>query len=138
MMPNAKRFYIAGSFREIALINSLSEDLMAMGYERTFDWTTLQVTTNLQSLHEIGNQEFLGVRECDFLVFIFPGGKGSNVEFGIATALKKPIYLLDTTNQVNNPEETSTFYLMDHVHRFHGTAAAFSEFILNREPTMLS
>ncbi|MFC6294029.1 nucleoside 2-deoxyribosyltransferase domain-containing protein [Lactiplantibacillus daoliensis] len=136
-MPKAKRFYIAGSFRKITLINSLSEDLMAKGYERTFDWTTLQATTNLQFLHDIAIQEFQAVVACDFLVFVFPGGKGANIEFGIAAALKKPIYLLDTTNQVNNPEETSTFYLMDYVHRFHGTVAAFGEFILNEEPTML-
>jgi len=130
---DSKQFYIAGSFKSITLINELSKKLETTGLIRTYDWTKYDKIASLNQLHDIANEEYQGIVTCDFLIFIFPGGKGSNIEFGIATALHKTIYILDTTDKTNDPEETSTFYLMDHVFRFHGTTDTFKEFILNKE-----
>lgn len=66
-------------------------------------------------------------------MFVFPGGKGANVEFGVATALQKPIYLLDTTGQLTSPADTCTFYEMDHVKKFDGSATDFIDFIVNND-----
>jgi len=133
IVSNPKQFYIAGSFRLLILINDISQKLENKELIRTYDWSKNTQQPNLDQLHDIAEQEYQGLINCDFFVFIFPGGKGSNVEFGIATALHKRIYILDTTGKTDDPEETSSFYLMEHVSRFHGTANAFTEFILNKE-----
>ncbi|MFC6261267.1 nucleoside 2-deoxyribosyltransferase [Levilactobacillus fujinensis] len=128
-----KQFYIAGSFRQIQLINDVSIQLENAGFTRTYDWAKRVGATNLADLREIAQAEYTGITTCDFFVFVFPGGKGSNIEFGIATALHKPIYILDTVDQINNPAGTSTFYLMDHVQTFHGATDEFKNFVLKHE-----
>jgi len=130
---NPQYFYIAGSFRFLTLVHDISQKLETMDLIRTYDWTKNNPEPNLRQLHDIANKEYQGIINCDFFIFIFPGGKGANVEFGIATALHKRIYLLDTTGKTDDSKETSSFYLMDHVSRFHGTADAFTEFILTKE-----
>lgn len=128
-----KKFYIAGSFRQLALINQLATQLEAAGYTRTFDWGKATDPATLSGLRDIAELEIQGIKDADFLVFVFPGGKGANVEFGVATALQKPIYLLDTTGQLKNPADTCTFYEMDHVKKFHGSTAAFFDFIVKND-----
>lgn len=124
---------MAGSFKRVSLVNGIATQLETSGFKQTYDWTKHVAAPSLADLREIAQAEYAGIVDCDFFVFVFPGGKGANVEFGIATALHKPIYVLDTINQIKNPAETSTFYLMDHVHAFHGTVAEFKAFILSRE-----
>ncbi|MFC6182119.1 nucleoside 2-deoxyribosyltransferase [Lactiplantibacillus daowaiensis] len=98
-MVTTKRFYIAGSFKQLPTITAVATNLVAQGLTQTYDWTKVKPTPDLAALREIATAEYAGVTACDCFVFIFPGGKGANVEFGIATALNKPIYMLDTTNQ---------------------------------------
>lgn len=129
----SKKFYIAGSFRQLALINLLAAQLEAAGYTRTFDWSKTADPATLSGLRDIAEAEIQGIKDADFLAFVFPGGKGANVEFGVATALQKPIYLLDTTGQLNNPADTCTFYEMDHVKKFHGSATDFIDFIIEND-----
>ncbi|MFD1392458.1 nucleoside 2-deoxyribosyltransferase [Lacticaseibacillus jixianensis] len=128
-----KKVYIADSFRQLALINQLAAQLEAAGYTRTFDWGKAADPATLSGLRDIAELEIQGIKDADFMVFVFPGGKGANVEFGVATALQKPIYLLDTTGQLNDPADTCTFYEMDHVKKFHGSATDFIDFIVKNE-----
>ncbi|MFT9373986.1 nucleoside 2-deoxyribosyltransferase [Liquorilactobacillus hordei] len=126
---NLKKFYIAGSFRYVSLINELSARLERLGFTRTYDWTKNGKADSFEKLSKIANKEYEGIMNCDFLIFLFPGGKGANVEFGIATALKKKIYLLDLTNEIQDFEKTSTFYYLDNVYRFAGNVDDFPKFI---------
>ncbi|VDG22737.1 nucleoside 2-deoxyribosyltransferase [Lactiplantibacillus mudanjiangensis] len=138
MNTTTKAFYIAGSFKMVRLVNTLADKLTSNGFSRTYDWSNNQAQPTLTELHDIAYAEYQGIVACDFFVFVFPGGKGANIEFGIATALNKPIYIFDTTNALEEPESTSTFYLMDHVHRFYGTADEFSDYVSSRNSSIFS
>lgn len=127
------KFYIAGSFRYTELINNLSDMLEDSSFVRTYNWTLNKRADSIGTLRKIANEELQGVELADFLVFIFPSGKGSNVEFGIATALKKRIYILDVNNEIDNFDLTSTFYFLDNVKSFKGSLDDFAKFILKCE-----
>ncbi|WP_288760561.1 nucleoside 2-deoxyribosyltransferase [uncultured Lacticaseibacillus sp.] len=128
---NAQHFYIAGAFRNVPLVQQIAGQLNDAGATQTFDWTQAQPNADLATLKDIAQMEQRGITSCDFLVFVFPGGKGANIEFGIATALQKPIFIFDTTDTVNNIAETTTFYQMDHVQKYRGTVGGFVNFIAN-------
>lgn len=130
---NNTKFYIAGSFRYSKLINDLSDILENLSFVRTYDWTVNEKADSIEKLHEIANEELQGVEQADFLVFIFPSGKGANIELGIATALKKRIYILDIENEIENFDLTSTFYFLDNVKIFKGSQDDFAKFIIDCE-----
>ncbi|MDC2805888.1 nucleoside 2-deoxyribosyltransferase [Leuconostoc suionicum] len=130
---NNTKFYIAGSFRYSKLINNLSDILESLSFVRTYDWTVNEKADSIEKLHEIANEELQGVEQADFLVFIFPSGKGANIELGIATALKKRIYILDIENEIENFDLTSTFYFLDNVKTFKGGLDDFAKFIVDCE-----
>lgn len=88
---NNTKFYIAGSFKYSKLINDLSDILENLSFVRTYDWTVNEKSDSIERLHGIANEELQGVQQANLLVFIFPSGKGTNIEFGIATPLKKNI-----------------------------------------------
>lgn len=130
---NNTTFYIAGSFKYSKLINNLADILENLSFVRTYDWTVNKKADSMEKLHEIANKELQGVQQADFLVFIFPSGKGANIEFGIATALKKRIYILDVDNEMENFDLTSTFYFLDNVKSFKGSQDGFAKFIIDCE-----
>lgn len=130
---NNTKFYIASSFRYSKLINDLSDILENLSFVRTYDWTVNEKADSIEKLHEIANEELQGVEQADFLVFIFPSGKGANIEFGIATALKRRIYILDIENEIENFDLTSTFYFLDNVKIFKGRLDDFAKFIIDCE-----
>ena len=59
--------------------------------------------------------------EADFTIVLLPAGKGSHIEFGIALAQGKRIYLYSQNEEVNNFETTSTFYHLPQVEKCIGT-----------------
>ncbi|MGO0155134.1 nucleoside 2-deoxyribosyltransferase [Leuconostoc mesenteroides] len=130
---NSTKFYIAGSFRYSKLINNLANILENSSFVHTYDWTVNKKADSIKKLHEIANKELQGIQLADFLVFIFPSGKGANIEFGIATALKKRIYILDMKNEIENFDLTSTFYFLDNVKIFKGSLDDFTNFIIDCE-----
>lgn len=89
LRPKKQRFYIAGAFKNKNIVNSISDSLTNQGCTQTYDWTNNTRASSLQELRNIAKLEFKGVQEADFLIFIFPGGKGANIEFGLASGLKK-------------------------------------------------
>ncbi|MDN2452127.1 group-specific protein [Lactobacillus sp. UCMA15818] len=130
---DVKKFYIAGSFRYVSLINNLSASLEDLNFTRTYDWAKNKEVDTFRKLQSIANKEYKGISDCDFLIFVFPGGKGANIEFGIATALKKRIYVLDLIDKIHDVKKTCTFYYLDNVCRFDGKIGEFPEFIANQE-----
>ncbi|MHA6251690.1 hypothetical protein [Oceanobacillus sp. CAU 1775] len=59
--------------------------------------------------------------EADFIIVLLPAGKGSHIEFGIALAQEKRIYLYSQNDELNNFETTSTFYHLPQVEKCIGT-----------------
>ena len=116
-----KKFYIASSFKNVETVRYVSNALVNRGYIHTYDWTKNARASTFEELKEIGEKEKNAVMEADFIVVLLPAGKGSHIEFGIALAQEKRIYLYSQNDEVNNFETTSTFYHLSQVEIFTGT-----------------
>lgn len=101
------KFYIATSLLNAEAHNQLRDILVKGGHEITYDWTahgSLQ-GQGTRVFRQKVLAEIEGVRSCDVLVTILPGGKGTHVELGIAIGSHKPIIILGT-NQDFDAERT--------------------------------
>ncbi|MFA1822485.1 group-specific protein [Virgibacillus oceani] len=116
-----KKFYVASSFKNIETVRYVSKELISNGYILTYDWTKNARVSTFEELKEIGRQERNAVMEADFIIVLLPAGKGSHIEFGIALAQGKRIYLYSQNEEVNNLETTSTFYHLIQVEKCIGT-----------------
>lgn len=105
-----KKFYVASSFKNIDDVRYVNDYLKKHGFIYTYDWTRNERATSFEDLKQIGTRQKEAVREADFLIVFLPAGKGSHIEFGIALAEGKPIFLHSPNNEVNQFETTSTFY----------------------------
>jgi nucleoside 2-deoxyribosyltransferase len=88
----AKRFYVSSRKDRSAHADALSEELIAIGWERTFVWTE-QDGKGPNDHAKIAVKELEGIREADVLVVLLPGGYGTHVEIGAALALGKPVII---------------------------------------------
>ncbi|WP_042472662.1 hypothetical protein [Bacillus ndiopicus] len=116
-----KKFYIASSFQNINNVRHVSEAFITKGFHHTYDWTQNSRAASLEELRLIGNAEKEAVQQADFLVVLLPAGKGSHIEFGIALAENKNIYLHSPDENVYHMDYTSTFYHLDNVNIIVGT-----------------
>lgn len=116
-----KKFYVASSFKNIETVRYVSNELISKGYIHTYDWTKNARASTFEELKEIGRQERNALMEEDFIIVLLPAGKGSHIEFGIALAQGKRIYLYSQNEEVNNFETTSTFYHLPQVEKCIGT-----------------
>jgi nucleoside 2-deoxyribosyltransferase len=88
------RFYVAGKYSERKLIREVMNELESMGHTITEDWTK---HTDLNKALIYAVRDTNGVKNCDALVEIMINHntyQGAWVEFGIAIACDKPIYLI--------------------------------------------
>lgn len=114
-------FYIASSFKNIEIVRRISERLRQEGFNHTYDWTANHNINSIAELKDIGEKEIDAVRCSHFIVVVFPAGKGSHVELGIALGNGIKTYLYSETDELNDLETTSTFYHVDGVCKFSGT-----------------
>lgn len=129
------KFYIASSFQNIANVRYMSEKLTSQGFIHTYDWTKNERPASLEQLQQIGQEEMNAVSEADIVIIIFPAGKGSHIELGIALGQKKTIYLYSPDNAINHFDTTSTFYHLSQVQQFIGSKEEFVNHI-QRENTL--
>lgn len=92
------------------IINALEEHNISI----TYKWHTHGRIDDIKQLAAIGKAEYDGVVKADFLIFLMPARMGSHIEFGIALALGKPIYIV---TQGQSFEEKS-FYHLPQVSRY--------------------
>lgn len=128
-----EKFYIAARFKNVKLVRELAQKLERRGLKNSCDWTKNQTPISINDLIEIGNKEYTGIVDCDFFIFVFPAGQSANTEFGVALALKKPIYIWDTAGTITDLVSTSPFYFKDGVIRLSGETNDFYEMIVKRE-----
>ncbi|MBX0359566.1 group-specific protein [Halobacillus sp. Nhm2S1] len=110
-----KKFYVASSFKNIDDVRYVSDYLEKHGFIHTYDWTRNERASSFEDLKQIGTLEKEAVQEADFLIVILPAGKGSHIEFGIALAEGKRIFLHSPNDEVSQFETTSTFYHLTEV-----------------------
>lgn len=115
------KIYVASSFSNIENVRYVNDQLRNKGYELTYDWTQNARASTTEELRTIGQKEKDAVEEADFLIVLLPGGKGTHIEFGLALAQQKSIYLYSPENEADQVETTSTFYHLPQVKKCTGT-----------------
>ena len=118
------KFYIASRLENVEQVQYLAGKLKAAGWIHTYDWTIHGSIRepDIDTLREIGQKEFDGVREADIVVILTPQGRGTHTELGMAMALGKRIYLCHTDNTYFKCDENTTaFYWLPGVIQIIGT-----------------
>lgn len=128
-----KNFYIASSFKNIETVRTVSERLRQEGFTHTYDWTINNIVNSVEELRDIGKKEMDAVMGSDFIVVLFPAGKGSHVELGIALGKGIKAYLYSQNDEINDLDKTSTFYHVDGVCKCNGTVEELIQTILKEQ-----
>lgn len=107
------KFYIATSLSRHKEHNLVRDFLLENGHEITYDWTLhgSQKHTSFERLKQIGDYQVTAIRDADAVIVLLPGGKGTHTEFGMALALKKPIFM--------HSESAEPFVLGDEICAFY-------------------
>lgn len=106
-MDNNK-IYVASSLDRCERIKQIINVLESKGLSITYDWTDHGRVFNEKNLAEIAILEEQGVKDCDILLMVLPGGGGTHFEFGVAYTLNKPIVILEDEPNI---EQKSFYYL---------------------------
>lgn len=130
-----KKFYIASSLKNIETVRFVSELLKQEGFIHTYDWTLNDNITSINQLKDIGKKEIDAVMSSDFIVILFPAGKGSHVELGIALGNGIKAYLYSQNDEINDFETTSTFYHLDEICKYKGPIEQLIQVILKDQKT---
>lgn len=85
------KFYLATRKDRSDDAKPLVEALKERGWERTFDWSGEDLAPERYA--DTALAEIAGVREADVLIVLFPAGRGTHVEIGVALALGKPVII---------------------------------------------
>ncbi|MGV3489204.1 MAG: nucleoside 2-deoxyribosyltransferase [Tuberibacillus sp.] len=109
------KFYVASSFRNVEAVRFVSERLKGAGHIQTYDWTKNEGISSIEELREIGMSERQAVSDADVVIVLFPAGKGSHVELGLALGLGKKVYLYSPNEDIHRMENTTTFYYLPEV-----------------------
>ena len=105
------KFYVAGKFEDKERVRLAQRCIEAAGHQITHDWTMAKALGG--RVEAIDDME--GVRDADALLFVnvdpdLPYA-GSLVEIGMAIALDKPVYFINTEHMARN-----VFYHLPGVH----------------------
>ena len=114
MFGDKMNVYIASSLDNSASVAKAAEFFESHGYQITYKWHEHGRIEDESKLAEIGKLEYQGVVDADFLVLLMPARYGSHVEFGIALALNKPIYIITGGHEF----EEKSFYHLPLVSRY--------------------
>jgi len=107
------KYYIATKLENHAEHNKLRDVLNNRGHQITYDWTYHGpvYSHGLERVREVAQLEINGVLDADVVVVLWPGGRGTHVEMGIALAQQKPvIFVSDVEAHHQATTETCAFY----------------------------
>lgn len=124
-------FYIASKLENHAQVNALRERLVALGHAQTYDWTSHSPVfrSGLNRVREVSVMESNGVRHADFVVVLWPGGRGTHVEMGMALGLGKPVVFISGIEDHHDAtQETCAFYHHPLVRRYRSIEEAMDFF----------
>ena len=85
-----------------------------LGHRITYKWHEHGKIDDIAELARIGQLELQGVIDADVLVMLMPARFGSHIEFGVALALNKPIYIITNGHEF----EEKSFYHLPLVSRY--------------------
>lgn len=111
------KIYIASKLENHAAVAALRDELRSLGHEITYDWTVYGPVykSGLDRVREVAEMEALGVINADLVIVLWPGGRGTHVELGIAIGAGiRVIFVSDDERHHQATTETCAFY---HHHR---------------------
>jgi len=117
------KFYIASKLENFEQVQYLAGKLKASGWIHTYDWTAHSSVkaTNVETLKEVAQKEYNGVKDADVVIVLTPQGRGTHTEFGMAIALNKRIYLCHNDDMYFLCDDnTSAFYWLPNVTQLIG------------------
>ena len=96
------KFYVAGKFEDKERVRLAQRCIEDAGHEITHDWTTAEALGGPDEAKD----DMEGVKDADALLFVNVDPDllyaGSLVEIGMALALDKPVYFINTTHMTRN------------------------------------
>ncbi|EIQ01112.1 Nucleoside 2-deoxyribosyltransferase [Opitutaceae bacterium TAV1] len=107
------KYYIASKLENHAAHNRLRDSLTAIGHTITYDWTHHGAVYRhgLERIREVAKLETLGVLNADVVIVLWPGGRGTHTELGMALGAGKPvIFISDDERHHQATTETCAFY----------------------------
>lgn len=107
------KYYIASKLENHIAVTELRDVLASLSHEITYDWTVHGPVyrSGLARVREVAVDEAQGVLAADFVVVLWPGGRGTHVELGMAIAAGKPvIFISDNEAHHEATTETCAFY----------------------------
>lgn len=80
------KFYIATKLENWTAHNEVRDWLTARGHTITYDWTTHGPVwrRGLEAVNAVARAEHDGVRAAELVIVLWPGGRGTHVELGMA------------------------------------------------------
>lgn len=120
---NIMKFYIGSGFKNCELVNYYSKILEENGWEHTYNWAkNISNDETIEDLIEYSKLEQKGIIESDVVIILFPAGRGTHIELGMALALNKKIFLCSATKDEFSIENTVNFYQLPQCQKIIGNA----------------
>lgn len=114
-------FYIASKLENDEAVRDLAHTLRQRGHKQTYDWTTHGPVygSGLRVVRDVSIAEVNGVKSADAVIVLWPGGRGTHVEMGIAIGCGIPVYFVsDVSAHHQSSPDTCAFYHHPLVRRF--------------------
>lgn len=107
------KYYIATKLENHQAHNNLRDWLTLFRAECTYDWTSHGPVYRhgVDRIREVANLETQGVLDADVVIVLWPGGRGTHVELGMAIAAGKRVFLMSAVDGHHEASpETCAFY----------------------------
>lgn len=115
------KFYIGTSFKNVEVMNKLSDELQSFGWVHTFDWSEeLLEEETVSDFIRFSLLEKKAIQESDIVIILLPGGRGTHVEIGLALASEKEIYLWSEDGKDFDLKDSVNFYYDPKINRVTG------------------
>lgn len=108
------KYYIASGIENIGVVQRTRDYLKSFGHEITHDWTLhgRVWSKGLKICEETLDLEINGVLNADVVIVLWPGGRGTHVELGLAIGAGKRIIFYSPEPGHHKPDPAlCIFYL---------------------------
>ena len=117
------KFYVGSSLKNYELVNYYSKRLKEKGWIQTYDWVkNINEDIKIEDLKQYAMLEVKAISNADVVIILFPAGRGSHIELGIAQALNKKIFLCSNNKEEFSLKNTVAFYELSNIVKLVGTA----------------
>lgn len=115
------KIYVASTLSNSETVKYAIDRLQNDGHTITYDWTSHGIIHNKEDRIQAAVGEYRGVVDCDILLVIMPGGRGTHFEFGLKCGLDGGcqnvvfVYGADTTDMPTSFHDIPGLYKVETV-----------------------